>query len=106
MAEAKTETLLGGPLDGYAVPKSDSPHMYAGFRGDGWIHVYLRGPDGRLRYSHREAVPAPAPTPGHWPCACVRRDRAGNLKAIKMHPPSVNKCRRCGATRPPGEGVP
>ena len=44
---------------------------------------------------------APAPGSGldqtHWPCACVKRDRAGRLKAIKLHPNSVQRCPVCGA---------
>ena len=47
---------------------------------------------------------------GYWPCGCAKRDKGGNLTHIKYHPPTVKKCRACGATRPPkgwdkGKGV-
>lgn len=35
-----------------------------------------------------------------WPCACVRRDKAGNLKSIRINRPSVKKCMACGCARP------
>lgn len=38
---------------------------------------------------------------GYWPCACVKRDRKGNMTHIKMHPPTAKKCKTCDATRPP-----
>lgn len=41
----------------------------------------------------------PAPKSEYWPCACVRRDRAGNLKAIKLNHPAVLACRVCKAKR-------
>jgi hypothetical protein len=36
----------------------------------------------------------------YWPCACVKRDRAGKMKAIKMIHNSKTKCRKCGCTKP------
>jgi hypothetical protein len=41
--------------------------------------------------------------PGYWVCACVRRDRAGNLSQIKFNPTRVKRCRKCGCERPPEE---
>jgi hypothetical protein len=41
-----------------------------------------------------------ADQPKRWVCACVKRDKAGNIAAIKMHHPARQKCRQCGATRP------
>lgn len=35
-----------------------------------------------------------------WPCACVRRDRKGNMKDIKLHHPDTTKCDVCKAKRP------
>jgi hypothetical protein len=35
----------------------------------------------------------------YWPCACVRRDKAGSLAQIKLHHKSKSKCRVCGCTR-------
>lgn len=32
----------------------------------------------------------------YWPCACVNRDRKGNLSGIKLHHKSVHHCRVCG----------
>ncbi len=32
----------------------------------------------------------------HWPCACVKRERNGKMKAIKLHPLAVKYCRECG----------
>lgn len=34
-----------------------------------------------------------------WPCACVRRNRHGALKAIKLNAPELERCRVCGATK-------
>lgn len=39
--------------------------------------------------------------PGWWPCACVKRDRRGVMKAIKFHPGTTKRCRVCKAERPP-----
>jgi hypothetical protein len=36
----------------------------------------------------------------YWPCACIKRNRKGELTHIKAHPPSRKKCRKCGATKP------
>ena len=33
----------------------------------------------------------------HWACSCVRRDRAGKIKAIKLHPMTTKSCRVCGS---------
>lgn len=38
----------------------------------------------------------------YWPCACVKRDRRGNLIAIMGHHQSVKRCRKCKAQRPEG----
>jgi hypothetical protein len=38
-------------------------------------------------------------TEDYWPCACVKRDRAGNMTHIKLNHNSVPKCRKCKATR-------
>jgi hypothetical protein len=35
----------------------------------------------------------------YWPCACVKRDRAGRLTHIKQHHRTVERCQRCGSTR-------
>jgi hypothetical protein len=37
---------------------------------------------------------------GYWPCACVRRDRQGNMRAIKFHAPKVRRCAVCKCERP------
>ena len=34
-------------------------------------------------------------TDDYWVCACVRRDRAGNLKAIRRNHPDVAECPTC-----------
>jgi hypothetical protein len=41
---------------------------------------------------------------GYWACACVRRNKDGTLKAIKLHAPVRKKCRVCGCKRPPAKG--
>jgi hypothetical protein len=41
----------------------------------------------------------------YWACACVKRDRRGNMKAIKLHHPAQEKCRTCGCTKPPPEAA-
>ncbi len=35
----------------------------------------------------------------YWSCCCVKRNRKGELVAIKFHAPDRRKCRKCGATR-------
>lgn len=35
----------------------------------------------------------------HWACACIKRDRKGNLKAIKLHPLATKRCEVCGAVQ-------
>ena len=30
-----------------------------------------------------------------WPCACVKRDKAGNMKAIKLNHPDLKRCLVC-----------
>ena len=35
----------------------------------------------------------------YWICACVKRDKAGNLKAIRRNHPSVKKCPGCGCIK-------
>lgn len=35
---------------------------------------------------------------GYWACACVKRDSKGNMKAIKLNPPSSKRCRVCKCT--------
>lgn len=35
-----------------------------------------------------------------WPCACVRRDRSGNMTHIKINAARVKQCRKCGSKRP------
>ena len=37
----------------------------------------------------------------YWPCACVLRDRAGNMTHIKLHHPSRTRCSVCGCKQPP-----
>lgn len=37
---------------------------------------------------------------GYWPCACVKRDKKGNLSKIKFNPPSRKRCSVCKSTRP------
>ena len=44
----------------------------------------------------KQQVPA-----DYWACACVKRDRQGTMKAVKMHPPTAKRCRVCGCQRPP-----
>ena len=46
--------------------------------------------------------PLPVPTGSmalgsRWACACVRRDRHGKIKAIKLHPMTTKSCRVCGS---------
>jgi len=36
----------------------------------------------------------------YWVCACVKRDAAGNLTAIKSNHPSIKRCRRCKTKKP------
>jgi hypothetical protein len=36
-----------------------------------------------------------------WPCACVRRNRKGQITGIKMHPPKTLTCRVCGCSQRP-----
>ena len=43
--------------------------------------------------------PTPEEVERMWPCACVKRDRRGNMTAIKLHSPFVKKCRACGVLR-------
>ena len=33
-----------------------------------------------------------------WVCACVKRDRKGQMTHLKVHDRSVVKCRQCGST--------
>ena len=35
-----------------------------------------------------------------WPCACVKRDRKGNMTHIKLHSEKSRSCKKCGAKRP------
>ncbi len=42
---------------------------------------------------------------GYWPCACVRRDKDGNLSRIKMNPPHRRVCSVCKAKRPAREAA-
>jgi len=37
----------------------------------------------------------------HWACACVKCDRKGKLKSIKLHPIAKTSCRVCGAKQRP-----
>lgn len=37
---------------------------------------------------------------GYWPCACVKRDKAKQLTAVKFHPPTAKRCRSCKCERP------
>ena len=37
----------------------------------------------------------------YWPCACTKRDKAGNLTHVKMHYKTVKRCRVCKCERPP-----
>jgi hypothetical protein len=39
----------------------------------------------------------------YWPCACVRRDRAGNLRKIKLNSPQTARCPVCKCVRPGDE---
>lgn len=39
-------------------------------------------------------------TEKRWPCACVKRDKAGNLTHIKTHVMTRKRCRVCKAERP------
>ena len=34
-----------------------------------------------------------------WVCACVKRDKAGRMKAIKRHSPQTKRCRVCGCSK-------
>lgn len=49
--------------------------------------------------SDKPQAKTPVP-PDYWPCACVKRDKAGNLTHFGMQPPTVKRCRRCGAKQP------
>ena len=40
-----------------------------------------------------------------WPCACVKRDRKGVMKAIKMHTATTSKCRVCGCTKDQSDAI-
>ena len=42
-----------------------------------------------------------ANTDGYWPCACVKRNRAGNMTHIKLNHPLLKSCAKCKAKRPP-----
>lgn len=46
----------------------------------------------------REKVIGDADTFGWWICACVKR-KGGTMTHIKQNPPSLAKCRKCGAKR-------
>jgi hypothetical protein len=35
-----------------------------------------------------------------WACACIQRDEAGNLSAIKVNHVTVKRCKDCGSERP------
>lgn len=50
------EALLGGPLDGLVLQRTDKPVMYGGHIGDGVVCIYRRGVDGRLRYEGQHRV--------------------------------------------------
>jgi hypothetical protein len=39
----------------------------------------------------------------YWPCACLKRYKAGNMSHIKLNHKSIAKCRTCGATREDAE---
>lgn len=39
----------------------------------------------------------------YWACACVKRDKDGKLKAIKLNPNSRFSCRVCGSRKPKTE---
>ena len=51
----------------------------------------------------KKLTPQEADKLGYWVCACVKRDRQGNLAAVKMNHPSIKRCRKCGAVPPPKE---
>lgn len=56
MIATETEQLYGGLCDGLEIPRSDSADMYSGLIGDGYVNVYLRGEDGRLKFAERVNV--------------------------------------------------
>lgn len=55
------EDLLGGPCDGLSVLRTDEPRVYVGEFGGLVLYVYLRGPDGVLRFSHTAKLAPPVP---------------------------------------------
>lgn len=57
-----------------------------------WIQVYRAA---------KAEIP-PDDKKEYWPCACVKRDRAGNQTHIKLNHKSVKKCGRCKFSRPEG----
>lgn len=36
----------------------------------------------------------------YWPCACVKRDREGNMTHVRLNSPLIKRCRKCHATNP------
>jgi hypothetical protein len=36
---------------------------------------------------------------GWWPCACVKRNRRGQMTHFAAHPPTQKRCSRCSMTR-------
>lgn len=43
--------------------------------------------------------------PGYWPCACVKRDKAGTMSHIKLNPPRCRVCRTCKCKKPPASAM-
>ena len=59
-----------------------------------------------MEYKINSKLPPVPPLPGptvpvtldrQWACACVRRDRRGKIKAIKLHPMTTKSCKVCGS---------
>jgi hypothetical protein len=41
----------------------------------------------------------------YWPCACVKRDRDGNPRKVRLNHKSVKKCSVCKLNRPESMGT-
>ena len=48
-----------------------------------------------------QAVPLDDRLPDYWVCACVKRDRQGNMTHIGSRHHSLRRCPECNAERPP-----
>ena len=51
--------------------------------------------------ANKTNIPAASFGETHWACACVKRDRKGQLKSIKLHTVAVKSCPVCGCKQIP-----